>query len=88
MFQLPLDVDLYINGKVRRERLVLKKDNDVFTFPVDAEPSLVIVDAENMLTGNFNMPISVEQAQFQYLNAPLYTHRLKALDLIEEEEEA
>ena len=82
VFQLPLDVDLYINGKVRRERLVLKKDNDVFTFPVDAEPSLVIVDAENMLTGNFNMPISVEQAQFQYLNAPLYTHRLKALETL------
>ena len=62
--------------------MVLKKDNDVFTFPVDAEPSLVIVDAENMLTGNFNMPISVEQAQFQYLNAPLYTHRLKALETL------
>jgi len=80
VFQLPLDVDLYINGKVRRERVVMKKDNEVFTIPVDAEPTLVVVDAENMLTGNLNMPVSVEQAQFQYLNAPLYIHRLKAVE--------
>lgn len=82
VFQLPLDIDVYVNGKVNRTRVVMKEDNEVFTLNADAEPSLVVVDAENMLCGRLNMPITVEQAQFQYLNAPLYNQRLSAVEVL------
>lgn len=46
LYVLPLDVDIYINGKVERKRIIVDKQKQAFTFNYETKPDLVNVDAE------------------------------------------
>lgn len=49
LYILPFDIDIYVNNTIQRERVVLKKQEQTFSFPVSSVPEVVNVDAEKML---------------------------------------
>jgi aminopeptidase N len=79
LYRIPLDVDIYSQGIVKRERIELDSKTDTFTFKVAAQPDLVIVDAERMLLGTIKDKLTEQQALFQLKNAPLYQDKVLAL---------
>jgi aminopeptidase N len=44
VFRLPMNVDIYVNGKVEREQIVCDSKRDTFYFDAAAKPELVNVD--------------------------------------------
>ncbi|MBK5285564.1 MAG: M1 family metallopeptidase [Bacteroidia bacterium] len=79
LFRIPLDIDIYVNGKVEHHRIVDEEAKQEFTFSVLAKPDLVNVDAEKMLvcSKKDNKPLS--ELIYQYYHAPLYLDRYEAL---------
>lgn len=79
VFQLPMAIDLYVNGKVQRQRVMLHKATETLSFPVAARPSLVNVDAQKTLVWQKTDNKSMADYAFQYKNAPLFVDRREAL---------
>lgn len=79
LFKIPMYVDLYINGKVDRQKITITKADETFEFDAASKPDLVNVDAEKMLLCTKNEIKSVQELAFQYRNAPLYLDRYEAV---------
>ncbi|MEL6865843.1 MAG: M1 family aminopeptidase [Bacteroidota bacterium] len=80
IFQLPFSIDVYTQAKKpTRHKVMLDKRKQSFSFPVDSEPKLMLVDAEDVLLAEKNDQKSEEALIFQYYNAPNFIHRLEAL---------
>src|SRR5258706_1316578 len=79
VYKIPLDVDIYANGKVKRERVTLTGKKQEFIFSLSAKPDLINVDAEKMLLcfKTDNKPLS--EFIYQYYHAPLYLDKYEAL---------
>ncbi len=84
LFKIPLYVDVYVNGKVNRERITITKADETFEFAADSKPDLVNVDAQKMLLCNKTEIKTAEELVFQYSNAPLYLDRAEALSKLAE----
>jgi aminopeptidase N len=80
LYKLPLDVDIYENGKLRRERITMTKVEETFEFTVSSKPDLINVDAEKMLVGVKKDNHTKEEWIYMYNHAPLYMDRYEALD--------
>lgn len=80
LYRLPIDVDIYESGKVKRERIIFSEKEQTFSFKVLSKPDLVNVDAEKMLLAVKEEKKSKEELVFQYKNAPLFLDRLEALE--------
>lgn len=87
LYKLPLDVDIYVAGKIDRKRIVLDTPEDEFIFPLDAQPDWVSFDAEKMLLceKEENMPLSMRIKQFRM--GEMYLDRYEALQNLAEENE-
>ncbi|MFH1005434.1 MAG: M1 family aminopeptidase [Bacteroidota bacterium] len=79
MFKLPIDIDIYMNGKKERKHVWVKNEIEKFAFDVSQKPDFVNVDAEKMLLCMKEEKLSVEERFFQYKNCPLYLDRLEAI---------
>ena len=75
-------IDIYINGKVERKRIIVDKQKQAFTFNYETKPDLVNVDAEKMLLGVKTENKTLEEYTFQYKNAPLYVDRKEAIEAV------
>ncbi|MXV13960.1 M1 family metallopeptidase [Hufsiella ginkgonis] len=82
VYRIPLSVDIYANGKKERKEIVLDKIGQVFTFPLERAPDLVNVDAEKYVLAEKTEEKSLEEAAFQYRNAPLFMDRLEAVNVL------
>lgn len=82
LYRLPLDIDVYVNGKKQRTRLTFTKAEETQSIPCENKPDLVNVDAEKILLGTKKEKKSAEEWAFQYRNAPLYLDRYEALENI------
>jgi aminopeptidase N len=82
LYRLPLDIDIYAGGVVSRERIVLDRKSDTFTFKVNSKPDLVVVDAEHMLLGTIADKLSEQESIFQLKNAPLYKDKVLAFNAL------
>ncbi len=80
LYRLPVEVDIYVNGKVKREKIIIDSLRQTFKFKVEEKPELVNFDAEKMLLCTKKDYKSKEAWIFQYKNAPLYLDRFEALD--------
>jgi len=78
IFQLPLAVDVYVNGKPERHQVWLSKAKDTLTFKVPVRPDLVNVDAEKILLSQKTDHKTMAELAYQYLHAPLYMDRFEA----------
>ncbi|MCF8275278.1 MAG: M1 family peptidase [Flavobacteriales bacterium] len=80
LYRIPMDVDVYFGGAVNRYRIDLTDEEQTFDFDVLGKPSLVIVDAENMLLGTKEETISEEENIFKLKNAPLFLDKVEAMN--------
>ncbi|CAG5086222.1 M1 family aminopeptidase [Parvicella tangerina] len=83
LYQLPIDIDIYINGKVRRERVWVKDEINEFSFKADRAPDLVNVDATKTTLWKKTDIKDTEQWIYQLNNAPLWLDKKEAFDKIE-----
>jgi aminopeptidase N len=80
VFRLPLDVDVYTGGKVKREHILLDAKADTFYFDADRKPELVNVDPQKtLLAWKIDHHTEAEWA-YQYRHAPTYVDRMEALE--------
>ncbi|HCN84660.1 MAG TPA: alanyl aminopeptidase, partial [Sphingobacteriaceae bacterium] len=79
VYQIPMAIDIYAGGNVKREGIVLNKLEQTFEFPVPTEPQLVNVDAEKYILAEKNENKTLKQYIFQYENAPLFMDRFEAI---------
>ncbi len=83
LYRIPMAVDVYSGGRVVRHQIVLGKQNQTFSFPVEAAPDLINVDAEKYLLAIKQEIKPFAQYVFQYSNAPLFMDRLEALLMLQ-----
>jgi aminopeptidase N len=91
LYKLPIAIDLYTNGSVRREEIILDMADQSFQFTSSTEPLLINVDAEKYLLAEKTENKSVLQYAYQYEIAPLFMDRyeaIKALQALKAEEPA
>ena len=79
LYVLPVEVDIYENGKVVRQHIDISEQKETFKFKVNAEPQLINFDAERQLLCDLEYTKSTEEYMFQYMNAPLYGDKIEAL---------
>ncbi|MDQ3191977.1 MAG: M1 family metallopeptidase [Bacteroidota bacterium] len=80
VYKLPLEVDIYVAGKIDRHQIIVNKAFESFTFKLAQKPDLINVDAEKMLLGVKNEKKEIKEWVFQYLNAPLFLDRYEAIE--------
>ncbi|MDO7886590.1 M1 family aminopeptidase [Hymenobacter cheonanensis] len=79
VFQLPLAIDYYVNGKAQRQRVMMTQATQTFTMPLAAQPQLVNVDAEKFTLWQKTDNKPLTESLYQYSHAPLYVDRREAL---------
>jgi aminopeptidase N len=79
VFQLPLAIDYYVNGKAQRQRVMMTQATQTFTMPLAAQPQLVNVDAEKFTLWQKTDNKPLAESIYQYSHAPLYVDRREAL---------
>ncbi|UOQ54987.1 M1 family metallopeptidase [Hymenobacter cellulosivorans] len=79
VFQLPLAVDVYVNGKPERHMVMMRQATETFQFAASAKPDLVNVDATKLTVWlkKDNKPLS--EYVYQYSHAPLFSDRREAI---------
>ncbi|WBO86480.1 M1 family metallopeptidase [Hymenobacter yonginensis] len=78
-YQLPLAVDVYLNGKPQRHQITVRQAAETFRFPAATRPELVNVDADKVLLWqkSDNKPLPEYAAQLRL--APRYLDRREVL---------
>ncbi len=79
LFKIPMYIDLYVAGKIDRQKITITKADETFEFNAATKPDLVNVDAEKMLLCTKNEVKTIQELAFQYRNAPLYLDRYEAV---------
>jgi len=85
LYRLPLEIDVYANGKKERKHIEVVDQEQVFYFPSSSAPDLVNVDAERQLICDMEYPKTKQEYIYQYKNAPLFEDRLEAMKGLEKE---
>lgn len=80
LYTLPLEVDVYVNGKTERQHILLDDQKQQFLLKAATAPQLVNVDAERQLLCDMEYTKSQQEYFFQYHNAPLFEDRYEALN--------
>lgn len=83
LYKLPIDVDIYANGKKERVRITLDSVQQTFNFASATKPDLINVDAEKMMLCTKKDEHSKEEWMFMFNNAPLYLDRLESITALE-----
>jgi len=83
LYRLPLEVDIYLDGKVKRHHIVIVDQEQVVALPCEKIPELVNIDAERQLLCDMDYVKSKREYIFQYLNGPLFEDRYEALKELE-----
>ena len=80
VFYMPLQIDIYVNGKKESHQVLMDKSKNKYVFDVSTAPDLVVADGKKMMvvcTKYETMSIAEREYQYEYL--PLYTDRVEAL---------
>ncbi|WP_201987202.1 M1 family metallopeptidase [Hymenobacter rubidus] len=78
-FVLPLQVDVYANGRARRYPATLRHAADTLYFPAPTRPDLVNVDAEKVTLWQKQDRKTLAEFAYQFRHAPRYLDRREAL---------
>ncbi len=82
LFKLQIDVDIYNNGSVKRQRIVCDKQLQSFYFSADKKPDVINVDADKMLVCSKKDNHTIDEWIFLYKHGRLYTDRKEALQFL------
>jgi len=83
-FRLPIEIDIFkSDSSVIHKKVWMEQKEQTFTFDVSDPPIAVIVDPRDILLAVFNQDISPDEYPVRTLLATSITHRLSALQQIE-----
>ena len=89
LYYLPVNIDIYVGGKVETHKVIIDKLNNEFTFNVASKPNLVNFDSDKMLLcEKVDNHKTIEEWAFMYNNAPRYMDRYEAIQKLAKSEEA
>jgi aminopeptidase N len=80
VFRLPFEVDVYVNGKAKRESIVCDSKCDTFRFDCSQKPDLVNVDVQKRTLAWKTDRHTDEEWAFQYHHATCYMDKIEAID--------
>jgi aminopeptidase N len=83
LYKLPVDVDVYEQGAVKRKRIIIDSVSQTFEFTTDTKPMLINVDAEKMLVCTKKDNHTKEEWLYMFSNAKLFLDRYEALNAFE-----
>ena len=88
LYHLPVNIDIYVDGKVETHKVIIDKLNNEFTFNVASKPNLVNFDSDKMLLcEKVDNHKTIEEWAFMYNNAPRYMDRYEAIQKLAKSEE-
>ncbi|SDX42355.1 M1 family metallopeptidase [Hymenobacter psychrophilus] len=79
VFELPMAIDVYQNGKPTRHNVVLRKATEIIRLPAASQPELVNVDADKVTLWQKKDNKPFGQFAYQYRTAPRYVDRREAV---------
>jgi len=80
VFYMPLQIDIYSNGKKESHEVVMNKTKNTYTFNVSSAPDLVVADGKKMMVVCVKTEnMSIDERAYQYAHLPLYFDRREAL---------
>ena len=80
LFNIPVNIDIWANGKKERKTVWIKNAVDSFSFATPVMPELINVDGDKVLLAQKQDNKSKEQFQAQWKYAQNYLDRKEALD--------
>lgn len=84
VFRIPLSIDIYQGGNVKREDVIVKSVADTFYFAVSGKPDMVNTDAQKTLPCFKWDHHTPEEWAFLYNHSTLYVDHMEALDHLSE----
>ena len=85
IFILPITIDIYVGkSKPMRKNVFMKKRKQTFSFKVNEEPALVIVDADNVLLWEKTDNKMESDYAFQFYNGSKLNDRYEAIEALKE----
>ncbi len=84
VFYIPLQIDIYTNGKKESHPVIMDKTKNTYVFNVASKPDLVVADGKSILVVAIKHEhMSIAEREYQYQNLPSYCDRSDALhDLV------
>jgi len=80
VFYMPLQIDIYVNGKKESHAVIMDKTKNAYVFNVASKPDLVVADGKNILVVAMKHEhMSIAEREYQYQNLPSYFDRSEAL---------
>jgi aminopeptidase N len=79
IYRLPIEIDVYVNGKAARHRVFAEQIESRFEFAT-AKPELVIIDAEHCMLAEVSEEKPHEQYVRQYHLGKMYADRKEAVE--------
>ncbi len=86
VFVLPVDIDVYTDGKMVRHNFRIDQRSNSFRIPAAKDPELIVFDGDGVLLADIKEEKSLEENIYQYKHASNFLHRIKALGEIVESE--
>lgn len=87
-FKFPFAIDIFEGTKRTRHHVFIEGNDASFSFPYNKQPSLIQVNADNVLVCNINENKILSEYIFQLKNADNYAHRREALlEVVQKQEE-
>ncbi|WP_428656566.1 M1 family aminopeptidase [Runella sp.] len=83
IYQLPLKVDVWVNGKKNSHDIVINRARQTFEFPAAQRPDLVDFDVEKQLLGEVDYEKTKPELIFQYSHCDKYLARYEAITRLE-----
>jgi len=81
VFYMPLQIDIYSNGKKESHEVIMNKTKNKYSFNVTSAPDLVIADGKKMMVVCVkNEKMSIAEREYQYAHLPMYFDRREALE--------
>lgn len=82
VYKLPVNIDIYTNGKAERHLVWVDNADWSQTFKTDTRVELAHFDADNMLLAELSENKTTEDYYYQFEHGPLYLDKEKAADAI------
>jgi aminopeptidase N len=80
VFKFPFAVEVYEGANNKRYKVWMKNQSDTFSFPSNAKPLLVNVDADKELVCEKNDNKTLDEFIYQYIKGGNYVDRSEAID--------
>lgn len=79
LYKLPVFVELWYGDSAQQYPLMIAEEFELYKFPVDKKPDLVLFDANNQLLAEIEHDKSDEELEYQFKHADFFTQKVETL---------